>query len=145
MPNGGWSVGRDITLQFDIPGNNLVLTPDQIMNYQIQPMAEIKQHVPITGNNQPVLFLMGYQGKFELTRNSPVLDFYWSNVEQDYYGGVNLNAGTITETITEVNGSVSQFLVTGVVIKVDDFGTWQGEDFIKAAISFQASKRVKKV
>ena len=55
---------------------------------------------------------------FKFDRMNPVDDQYFAALEAAYYAGVNQLAGTIYETISEADGSVSHIDSNGVVIKL---------------------------
>jgi hypothetical protein len=74
--------------------------------------------------------------------NSSVED-WWNAVENAYFGGQNIPPGTITETIQNPDGSISQYRYTGVMFDLNDLGAREPTKVIKQKLGFVASRRVK--
>lgn len=142
MPVNNFNVGRDMTLQ-------IVGYDGTIQNFSLQTTFASKQEthqIKIMGMDGTVRFLelpAGWSGSAGYDRQNDNLDAYFATLETNYYTGLNVQAATLTETITEVDGSTSQFRYTGVVFKFDDAGTWQGDKQIAQKISWSASRRLK--
>ncbi len=51
----------------------------------------------------------GWEGSIEVERADNTLDDYFAALEANYYSGKNITTATITETIQEPNGSISQY------------------------------------
>lgn len=142
MPVNNFNVGRDMTLQ-------IVGYDGTIQNFTLQTSFDSKQEthsIKITGMDGTVRFLelpAGWNGSFGYDRQNRQLDDYFANQETEYYSGLNVQAATITETISEVDGSTSQYRYTGVVFKLDDAGSWQGDKQVTQKMSFSASRRLK--
>jgi hypothetical protein len=49
---------------------------------------------------------------------------------------------TITETITEASGSVTQWRYNGVALKYAEAGSWKGDAKVSQRISFRCTARV---
>lgn len=141
MPVDGFSVGRDYTLTIvtsrgtlDLPG---------LTNFSKRPeWTDVKVKL-ITGRTRHARFPDGWTGTFDVERMDSTVDDYFAQLEADYYVGVNEKPGTITETISEVDGSVSQYRYTGVLLKLDDAGAAAGDQTVKQRLSFVAETRVK--
>ena len=142
MPMNGFNVGRDITL-------NIVGWDGAIMDFSLLTSFDRKQathHVQVKGIDGIVRHLEipdGWSGSLDYERQDSKIDTYFAGLEQAYYDGVNIKGATITETIVDSDGSVSQFRYTGVMFKLDDAGAAKGDDTIKEKISWSASRRLK--
>lgn len=142
MPMNNFNTGRDITL-------NIIGFDGTIKNFALQTDFDAKQmtnKISIKGLDGVVRFLEipdGWDGGFSFERQDALIDQYFNDLENAYYGGQNVQAATITETIQEVNGGISQYRYTGVMFKLDDAGTWHGDASIKMKISWCASRRFK--
>lgn len=66
-----------------------------------------------------------------------------TQLEANYYAGINEQPATITETITEVNGQVTQYRYLNVLFKLDDAGSKAGDQTVKQKLSFVAARRTK--
>jgi hypothetical protein len=84
----------------------------------------------------------GWQGEFDVERCDAVIDSYFATLENNYYAGINELPCTITETIQNPDGSVSQFQFQQVLLKLDDAGKWEGDKTVKIKISYMAARRV---
>ena len=94
----------------------------------------------------PPIFGIVYDGwsiAIKLDRRDPTVDRYFAQREADYWAGVNLVSGTILESIREVDGSVSQYQYTGVVLKYDDAGDWKSDSFVSISLTGMASRRIR--
>ena len=85
----------------------------------------------------------GWTGTLDFERASSALDDYFANMEADYYNGKNNDVLSITETIVEANGAVTQYRFTAVALKYSDAGSWQGDSTVKQKVDWMASKRLK--
>jgi hypothetical protein len=142
MPMNGFNVGRDIVL-------NLVGWDGAIQDFSLITSFDRKQetkHIQVKGIDGVVRHLEipdGWNGTFDLERQNDAIDAYFAKLEAAYYDGVNIQAATITETITAPDGSIAQYRYTGVMMKLDDAGAFKGDDTVKEKISWCASKRIK--
>lgn len=141
MPINGFSVGRDVSL--DIVTASGPLSFGLITKFSRKQDTTEKKIKGMDGITRPVRFFDGWSGTFDIERQDDTLDSYFAQAEDDYYSGFNEASSTITETITEVNGSVSQYRYIGVVLKYDDAGEASGDDTVKQKVSFVASRRIK--
>ncbi|WP_042298956.1 hypothetical protein [Paraburkholderia kururiensis] len=140
MSINNFSVGRDISL--DIVTGSGPLQINLITGFQSnQESTEVKVK-GLDGVTRFVRFFDGWKGKFEVERQDATLDQYFSQLEQNFYSGIGESAVTITETISEASGSVSQYRYLGVLLKFDDAGDWKGDATVKQVVSFVASRRI---
>lgn len=145
MPNGGLNVGRDITLSIVTQDGPLVIPPNFITKFEAKDDAEIKKYLPITGIVTPVVFHMGWSGTIEVTRHDDSIDAYWALLEADYFNGVNIQGSTITETIEEASGSVTQYIYSNVAFKLETPGTWAGNEFVTQTLAFMAARKQRQI
>lgn len=141
MPLNGYSVGRDISL--DIIGPTGPLRFSLITNFTSKPDTTDIKIKGLDGITRHARFPDGWSGSFDITRADSTLDDYFSQVEANYYAGLNERPLTITETISEASGAVTQYRYTGVLLKLDDAGSWSGDQVVKQKVSFMADTRVK--
>lgn len=141
MPANAFNVGRDVSLTiFTSTG---IIGTAGLSSFTSAPMtAEIKD-VRLNGRMYPAYLPEGWGGSFEFTRIDSSLDDYFASMEDGYYGGQDLPSATITETITELNGSITQYRYTDVAIKFGDAGNKAGNTAIKQKVDFMAGRRRK--
>ncbi len=141
MPVNGYSVGRDVSLDLITASGALKL--NQITGFGSQMvMAEVKVK-GIDGITRHVRMPDGWSGKFSLERQDSTLDDYFAQIEANYYAGLTEQPVTLTETIQEVNGSITQYRYMNVLLKYDDAGEWRGDGTVKQSLGFIAARRVK--
>jgi hypothetical protein len=141
MPINGFSVGRDITL--NIVGPTGPLNFSLITKFSSKPDVSDNKIKGLDGVTRHVRFPEGWTGSFEVERTNGALDAYFAALEEGFYTGQNELTGTITETISEPDGSLSQYRFEGVLLKLDDAGSWEGSKTVTQKVSFVASKRKK--
>lgn len=139
MPINSFSVGRDLSLDIIGPGGPISLS--LITGFNAKPdYAEIRIK-GLDGVTRNVRFPDGWSGSFDIERQDGTIDSYFAQLEDDYYAGQDELPVTITETIQEADGSISQFRYEGVLLKLDDGGEWRGDQTVKMRVSFIASRR----
>ncbi len=141
MPLNSYSVGRDLSL--DITGPNGPLSFSQIVGFTSKPDITDQKIKGLDGITRHLRFPDGWSGSFEIERQNSVLDDYWSQLEANYYSGLNELPVTITETIQEVNGSISQYRYLQVLLTIDDAGNFKGDASVHQKLRFVAARRVK--
>lgn len=142
MPANGFSVGRDVSLTiFTSDGGPLATAA--LTNFESAPMMADIKIVQLTGELLTAYLPEGHSGSFEFTRVDSSLDDYFANAESNYYAGADIASASITETITEVDGSISIYRFEKVALKLDSPGSWAGNREVKQKVSFMASRRRK--
>ena len=141
MPANGLSTGIDTKIYFS--DANGVQQFAILESFQCAENANTPEKVGIDGTTRFPKFHLGWKGTFTFQRNSDVLDSYIAVQESLYYLGVDQLPGTITQTIIEIDGSVSQYSYSNVVLVLEDGGTWSGTDIVTQKFSFNASRKQK--
>lgn len=142
MPVNGYTVGRDITV-------TVVTSLGAVAKFSARTGFSKRQETNdvtvklANGIVEHVLMPDGWTGTFDYERSSSAIDDYFANLEAAYYSGANIASGSIVETITEKDGSVSQYTYTGVVMKLSDGGSQTGDNTLKMKIDWMASRRKK--
>ena len=83
----------------------------------------------------------GWKGQLDFDRTDPSIDIYFDNFETAYWSGGNPLSGTITQTIQEKDGSVTQFVFTGVAMKLSQAGQWKAAEKVSQKIDWSAGRR----
>lgn len=141
MPQNGFTVGRDVSL--DIIGPTGPLRLSLITAFSSKPDINDQRIKGLDGITRHVRFPDGWSGSFSIERQDSTLDDYWAQMEANYYAGLSEQPMTITETITEVSGAVSQYRYLQVLLRLDDAGNYSGDATVKQQVSFVAARRVK--
>ncbi len=141
MPVNGFSVGRDVSLSIVTASGPLRLS--LITGFSAKPNTKDQPIKGMDGVTRHLRLPDGWAGSFDVERQDSTVDDYFAQLEANYYAGQNEAPATITETITEPNGSVTQYRYTGVLLKLDDAGSWTGDASVKQRLSFIASRKLK--
>lgn len=142
MPVNGFTVGRDITVNIVGPdGVNIVLPPDQVTNFDAKPLKREDWSRPLNSPPKPLYMPDGWRGTIECDRKDSSLDNYQNSVEQAYWAGENMLSGTVLATITEGNGTTSQWLYEGCQFWVEETGNYRADGKVAQRVEFCASRR----
>jgi hypothetical protein len=124
----------------DINGNQKF---EILESFTFKENSDVKDETAIDGKTRHPLFLFGWTGSAVFQRGSNFIDTYFANRERNYYlGGDQINL-TVTQTIKEVNGSISQYQFTGLILQMDDGGMYSGTEIVKQTLSWKCSRRLK--
>lgn len=137
----GLTSGQSSTITWtDINGNQNF----QILeSFTYKENSDVKDETAMDGTTRHPLFLFGWTGSAVFQRGSNFIDTYFANRERNYYlGGDQINL-VVTQTIKEVNGSISQYQFTGLVLQMDDGGMYTGTEIVKQTLSWKCSRRLK--
>jgi hypothetical protein len=141
MPANGYTIGRDLSL--DLIGPSGPINFSQIVGFTSKPDITDKKIKGLDGITRHLRFPDGWSGSFEIERQDSTVDDYFSQIETNYYAGLNENAGTITETIQEVSGAITQYRYLQVLLTLEDAGNFKGDDSVHQKVRFVAARRVK--
>jgi hypothetical protein len=139
MPVNNFTVGKDVSLVIQLPTGPLTLT---LTDFGAKPKTTTLESKPLSGIKQHAYIPDGWELSFKLDRLDETADSFWANFEAQYYAGANQLAGTIYETISEADGSVSQWRFANVVVKLDNAGDYSGDKKVEQSFSGMASQRI---
>jgi hypothetical protein len=141
MPANGFNVGSDVAI--DINTSRGTLRQAIRTGFSAKQITKDLESEGADGVNRYAYLPAGWEGTLDFDRGSSVLDDYFAQKEADYYGGLTNDTVTITETISEVNGALSQYRYTGVCLKFEDAGEKGGQKTVKQKVGWKASRRIK--
>lgn len=141
MPMNGYSIGRDVTITITLP-DGTALDLGKITKFTSKQETDTQKIKGLDGRTDQLRFFAGWTGSFEAERRGPEVDQYFADLEANYYAGGDEPPATITETILEPSGAVSQFRYERVVLMYDDAGDKQGDKSVSTKLSFFAQRRV---
>lgn len=141
MPQNGYSVGRDISLNVMASSGPLVI--NRITGFDSKQETSQSKVKRLDGINDPLRFFEGWSGSFSIERADSVVEDYFIQLEENYYAGLNEQPATILETITNPDGSTSQYRYERVILSLDDAGNWKGDATVPIKVSFNAARKRK--
>ena len=141
MPLNGYSVGKDVTLTIVTP--NGVMTLPKITHFRSKQDTIDEKKKPLDGITDFLRYYDAWSGSFTVERTDSTLDDYFAALEANFYAGLTEGPVSITETIQEVSGAVSQYRYTRVLLKYEDAGEFAGDKSVTQSLSFVAGRRIK--
>jgi hypothetical protein len=143
MPVNGYTIGSDCTIDVFDPISGGLLTLNGITSFEPRQMTDNSMRRRLDGTVHPLLIPGGWEGTIGLDRLDDAIDRYFSGWEDAYYSGQNMRTGSITETIRNPDGSISQYRYEEVMFRYDNAGTRRGEQAIEISLAFQSARRRK--
>ena len=142
MSVSGYTVGQDIRLDILVPNVGIV-TLNEIVSFGATPTNTSKTVQPISGRPIHLVFDEGWTGRIEGERNDDTVDSFWARQEAAFFAGEDVRGGTITQTIKEKDGALSVYLYEDVQFKLEDAGTYKGNDTVMWVMAYEASRKLK--
>lgn len=143
MPFDNFSIGKDITLDVVLPDGTPLALPVTTTGFEAKPEYAKLKSVALDSVNREVSIPQGWRGTIELDRRDDTVDSFFAAQEAGYYAGANTLTGTITETISEADGSVSTYQYIKVNLSFEEAGKKEGDKKIMQKIGFFASQRIR--
>lgn len=141
MPNNSFSIGHDVAVDvFDNVTGRMVTFP-AITGFSAEPNTKQISSEPLNG---PPLYAEnpnGWKGTLDFDRTDATVDVWFASREAKYYAGQSLFNVTITETIRESNGTVTQFRFPNCALKLAQAGQWKASDKVSLRIDWAGSTR----
>ncbi len=141
MAQQGYSIGRDTSVAV-ILASGATLRLGKVTSFDARPMISETTVRALDGVNDHLRFHEGWNLTMEMERRSADLDSYWAGIEANYYAGISDAPCTIQQTITEPDGSVTQWRYQSCMLKFADPGKWSADSTVKQTLSAVASQRV---
>lgn len=144
MPVNGYTVGRDVTVTMTGPGGTTVVIPaTAITNFDAKPHMRKEWSRPLNVPPQPIYIPDGWTGVIEVDRTDATLDTFQATLEDAFWNGKNTLSGMILQTVTEDDGSVTQYQYESVLYWVDNPGNYRAEGRVTQHIEFCSSRRTR--
>ncbi|MHB8354986.1 MAG: hypothetical protein ACYDCF_11205 [Burkholderiales bacterium] len=142
MSNFGQSYGRDIRLDFNL-ASGVILTLPEIEDYNIKPSTHVDKFTIMSGKVKHNAIPQGGDGTIKLKRVDSTVEDFQAAFEASFFAGAAQIKGTLTETIANPDGTIKQYQCLGVVLIIEDMGTWKGETATTQQIKFHYNNFVK--
>lgn len=140
MPYNTFSVGHDCQLVVMGPFGRVDLA--FVTGFEAQQMTQSVRVDRLDGVQLGAELPRGWSGIFTLDRGSPAADDFIAAIEQAYYAGQSIAAGTLYQYVNEPDGSTSTYQFSGVVFKLASAGIYRGDAPVAQKLEFFASSRV---
>jgi hypothetical protein len=143
MPAAGYSVGRDTKLVFVDEASGNVVTWSILSSADFKPDFKQLQWKAIDGTNSFAEIPQGWIGTFTVDRAGPDLMDYAVANENDYFLGNTAATVYLQQTITNPDGSTSQYRFVNGAVKLVDAGKWSGDDKVTQTVAARFSRCLK--
>ncbi len=141
MPSLGYTMGRDVAVDINTPTGKLRIP--KIMDFDSKPQLTTNKITPLNGITDELQIPTGWNGTITAKRMDGTLDDFWAQWEDNYFNGIDQQRGTITETITESDGTVSVYRYEGVSYHLTDAGKKSGDKEVDQVLAWTANRRKK--
>ncbi len=133
------SIGRDVSVVLTVAGQTIDL--QNVTGFEATPQYANLRVDRLDGMVLNAELPKGWTGRFMLERANDNLDAFFAQGEALWISGGTLQNGTITQAITEADGSTSRYQFTNCALK---FGAqnWKPEAPVAMEVSFIATQRV---
>jgi hypothetical protein len=144
MPVNGYTVGRDVTITLAAQGGtSIVIASSQVTQFDAKPAKKEDWSRPLNLPPMPIYIPDGWTGTVTVDRQDDTLDAFQASLEANFWAGGNTPSGTILETITESNGSVTQWQYNNAMFWVADPGRFQADGKVSQTLDFCSGTRVR--
>lgn len=141
MPQHGITLGADCSLSIQ-DANGTIIANSVIQDFEASPDTEKRRVQFLDGNVVPLSFPQGYKGSFSIVREDATIDTYFALKEAAYYNKVDVLNVTITQSVTETDGSITQYQFTQCDLVLDDAGKYMNNQEVIQKVSFEAKRRL---
>lgn len=136
----GLTSGQSATVNWtDINGNKQYAI---LESFTYKEDADIPDETAMDGITRHPKFFKGWSGGAVYQRGNNVLDQYFAQQERIYYNGGDQIDLTITLTIKELNGAISQYQFVSAVMTMEDGGSYNGTAIVKQSVMWKAKRRM---
>jgi hypothetical protein len=133
------NVGKDVT--WDVVTSAGLMTIDITTSFHAKPAYTEVSSKAVDGKTRKAYIPNGHDITIKLDRAGPDVEDFFTQAEADYFDGLPLQSGSITETVQEPDGSVSQYRYEEVILKLDDTGERSGDKLIQMSIAGHATRK----
>lgn len=134
------SVGTDVAISlYDPDADDFTRIPG-ITDFSATPMTTPLESHGLEGDDRFAVIYRGWNISFNYDRRNGLMDRYFADREARYRSGAPMRGITITQTIREVNGGVSQYRFVNVELQQDNLGTFNREDKVSGSITGRGSR-----
>ncbi|MDR6381831.1 hypothetical protein [Paraburkholderia caribensis] len=138
-----FNIGRDGAQITIIDSNVGPVTISNIVGFESKPEMIKLKSVPVTGRVLRRAIYDGHSGTFEIDRQDPSYDTYFADAEASYFAGLPPGQVFITQTVNELDGSVTQWQYSDVALYPEDGGSWRGQEKVTQKFSFEAGRKIR--
>jgi hypothetical protein len=136
-----FTLGKDASLVISGPAGPLTFSI--ITGFKMTPKYKNIESKALDGQTRHDDIPDGWEGDIRLDRADSTIDDFFAQKEDNYYTGLGSTQVSILETITEVNGSVTQYRYTNVSLTLKDAGDKSADNKVPMVVGAKATRRLK--
>ncbi len=138
MPITGLSTGKDIAVTLSDTNGLMQTTRAKQISWKANQTKD--KTTALDGNTRHLNIPGGWEVTIDFERTSNAFDQYIANLEANYFNGITPPQITLAFSITEANGSISQYQYNGGTLSFDDGGTWKADSYVTQKLTFNFSQ-----
>lgn len=143
MTINNFSVGKDCTINVYDPMAGGVVSFAIITSFDAKQTVTKLRSKGMDGTNYFGTEYDGWEGTITIDRSTPAADNFFALRESLYHAGAQMENLTLTQTIQEADGSVTQWRYIGADVDFADAGTYKNGALIVQKVGWRASQREK--
>jgi hypothetical protein len=137
-----FNVGRDGAQLTIMDSSFGTVTINGIIRFEAKPAVVKLKSVGIDGRIRYRYVPDGHELSFEIDRQDPTYEQYFAQKEANYYAQLSPAAIFVTWTISNLDGSVSQYQYSDMDAAPEDDGTWEGQAKVTQKFTAQAGRKI---
>lgn len=136
-----FNIGSDTTISLIV--NGAILKSAILTSFEAKQMTTSLDSTGMDGVNRFDEIDKGWDISMDFDRADSILDDFFAAKEAARYNGAPKPEISITETTTNVDGSIVKYRYNRVALKFDTIGARKGDSKVEAKVSGKASRRIK--
>ncbi|MFL9904215.1 hypothetical protein PQR71_39860 [Paraburkholderia fungorum] len=141
MAVNDFNVGSDTTLSLIVNGQ--ILRSAILTSFEARQITASLNSTAIDGVNRYDEIEKGWEGTLDYDRADSILDDFFAAKEAGRYSGARKPTVSITETTTNVDGTVVKYRYPRCALKLDTIGARKGDAKVEPKVSFKCGRRIK--
>lgn len=139
--NGEFNIGRDVSIDIIDPQRGPIRFAIKT-GWSATPDYDNPESKGLDGENRSMSIPNGHRLTMNLDRKDSSVEDYFADNEARYFNNELLPNVSVTETIRERNGSISQYRYTDVSLTLGE-RTWRGNAATTMTVSGRARRKIK--
>jgi hypothetical protein len=140
-PVNDFNVGSDTTIS--IINSGTIMKSSILTSFEARQITASLKSTAIDGVNRYDEIEQGWEGTLDFDRADSILDDFFAAKEVARYAGNTLPTISITETTTNVDGTVVKYRYPRCALKFDTIGARKGDSKVEERVSWKSGRRIK--
>ena len=136
---GYTNTGHDIHVTV-VTSDGVPITIPNVMQFDARQETQDITRTRLDNRVLPADLPKLWTGTIQFDRANADVDTGIATIEDNWFGGKDYQLGTMTVNVASANETTA-IIFYDVSLKMDDSGTWRGDDVTTCRLSFRASRR----